>query len=97
MSKDYFFQVFPERALAGSSKKAIKGNTLYSESISRISIPFPPLSEQHRIVEKVDELMAHSTNWNSKLNPALMPISCWSIPCYQPSSTPTNSATNGRG
>jgi len=58
MSKDYLFQVLPERALAGSSRKAIKGNTLYSELISRISIPFPPLSEQHCIVEKVDELMA---------------------------------------
>jgi type I restriction enzyme S subunit len=55
--KDYLFRVLPERALAGNSKKAIKGNTLNSESISRISIPLPPEAEQHRIVAKVDELM----------------------------------------
>lgn len=56
--KNFLFKVLPARALAGNSKSAIKGNTLNSESIAALMIPLPPLSEQHRIVAKVDELMA---------------------------------------
>ncbi len=56
--KDYLFKVLPARAMAGNSKSAIKGNTLNSESIAALMIPLPPIYEQHRIVAKVDELMA---------------------------------------
>lgn len=56
--KDFLFKVLPARAMAGNSKSAIKGNTLNSESIAALMIPLPPLAEQHRIVAKVDELMA---------------------------------------
>ena len=56
--KDFLFKVLPARALAGNSKSAIKGNTLNSESIAALMIPLPPMTEQHRIVVKVDELMA---------------------------------------
>ena len=56
--KDYLFKVLPARAMAGNSKSAIKGNTLNSESIAALMIPLPPIAEQHRIVAKVDELMA---------------------------------------
>jgi len=48
----------PARANDGNSKSAIKGNTLNSESIAALLLPLPPLAEQHRIVTKVDELMA---------------------------------------
>jgi type I restriction enzyme S subunit len=58
VSQDYLFKVLPARAMAGNSKSAIKGNTLNSESIAALMIPLPPLAEQHRIVAKVDELMA---------------------------------------
>jgi type I restriction enzyme S subunit len=44
--------------MAGNSKSAIKGNTLNSESIAALLIPLPPVAEQHRIVAKVNELMA---------------------------------------
>lgn len=54
----YLFKVLPSRAQAGKTKSAIKGNTLNSESIAALQIPLPPLAEQHRIVAKVDELMA---------------------------------------
>ena len=54
----YLFKVLPSRAKAGDTKSAIKGNTLNSESIAALKIPIPPLAEQHRIVAKVDELMA---------------------------------------
>ncbi len=56
--KNYLFMVLPARALGGNTKSAIKGNTLNSESIAALTIPLPPLAEQHRIVAKVDELMA---------------------------------------
>jgi len=56
--KDFLFKMLPARAMAGNSKSAIKGNTLNSESIAALLIPLAPLAEQHRIVAKVDELMA---------------------------------------
>jgi len=58
VNKDFLFKVLPSRALAGDSKGAIKGNTLNSKSIATLLIPLPPLKEQARIVNKVDELMA---------------------------------------
>jgi type I restriction enzyme S subunit len=58
INKDFLFKVLPSRASAGNSKSAIKGNTLNSESLAALLIPLPPLSEQLRIVSKVDELMA---------------------------------------
>ena len=54
----YLFKVLPFFARRGDTKGAIKGATLNRESISNIPIPLPPLVEQHRIVAKVDELMA---------------------------------------
>ena len=54
----YLFKVLPQFARQGDTKGAIKGATLNRDSISNILIPLPPLAEQHRIVAKVDELMA---------------------------------------
>lgn len=54
----YLFKVLPNIARSGDVKAAVKGATLNRESISNLLIPLPPLSEQQRIVEKVDELMA---------------------------------------
>ena len=58
IDKKYLFKILPARANEGDSKSAIKGNTLNSESIAALLLPLPPLDEQHRIVAKVDELMA---------------------------------------
>ena len=54
----FLFKVLPDLARGGDTKGAIKGATLNRESLSNILIPLPPLAEQHRIVAKVDELMA---------------------------------------
>ena len=54
----YLFKVLPNIARSGDVKAAIKGATLNRKSISNLLIPLPPLQEQHRIVDKVDELMA---------------------------------------
>ena len=58
VDRDYLFRVLPKRAQDGDSKSAIKGKTLNSTSLAKLLIPLPPVSEQKRIVEKVDELMA---------------------------------------
>ena len=55
---EYIFKFLPTRALAGNTKSAIMGNTLNASSLAQLLIPLPPLAEQHRIVAKVDELMA---------------------------------------
>lgn len=54
----YLFVFLPQFARQGDTKGAIKGATLNRESISNILLPLPPLAEQHRIVTRVDELMA---------------------------------------
>lgn len=54
----YLFIFLGRFARMGVTKAAIKGATLNRVSISNIKIPLPPLAEQQRIVEKVDELMA---------------------------------------
>jgi hypothetical protein len=54
----YLFKILPQCAERGDTKGAIKGATLNRESIANILLPLPPLAEQHRIVAKVDELMA---------------------------------------
>ncbi|MBV6811328.1 restriction endonuclease subunit S [Xanthomonas campestris pv. pennamericanum] len=58
VSKDYLFRFLPSIALGGQQKNALMGNTLNSESMAQLLVPIPPVPEQHRIVAKVDELMA---------------------------------------
>ena len=53
----YLFQFMPLFASGGSSRDAIKGKTLNSDSLSNLLVALPPLTEQHRIVAKVNELM----------------------------------------
>ncbi len=54
----YLFKILPGFSRSGETKAAIKGATLNRNTINNICIPLPPLAEQHRIVAKVDELMA---------------------------------------
>lgn len=56
--QDYLFRFLPVFSSMGIKKDAIKGATLNSESLSKIPVSIPPLTEQFRIVNKVDELMA---------------------------------------
>ena len=52
---------------------AITSSGLYSLSVGKIrkiEIPLPPLAEQHRIVAKVDELMALCDQLEQQLNQA---------------------------
>ena len=56
--RDYLAMALPFLSNYGDTKEAIKGKTLNSDSLNNLSIPLPPLTEQKRIVEKVDEFMA---------------------------------------
>ena len=52
----YLFEVLPLLSQEGDTKTAIKGKTLNSSSLDALFIPVPPLSEQERIVQKLDQL-----------------------------------------
>ena len=51
--RNYLFRTLPLLSTAGDSKDAIKGKTLNSQSLSRLLIPLPPMSEQERIVNEL--------------------------------------------
>ena len=53
----YLFKVLPLISQTGDTKTAIKGNTLNSDSLDNLLIPLPPLKEQQRIAQKIDELI----------------------------------------
>ncbi len=55
--QDFLFKILPYISNWGNTKSAIKGKTLNSTSISNLMIPLPPLTEQKRIVEKLDKLL----------------------------------------
>jgi type I restriction enzyme S subunit len=58
ITKMYLFKIMDGLDILGDSKSAVKGVTLNTTSLNNILIPLPPLAEQKRIVEKVDELFA---------------------------------------
>ena len=55
--RNYFLAILPLITSYGDTKGAIKGKTLNSTSLNNLLIPLPPLGEQKRIVEKIEELM----------------------------------------
>ena len=59
MLRNYLFYTLPILANIGDSKDVIKGKTLNSKSLNNLLIPLPPLNEQLRIVEKIEELIPH--------------------------------------
>ena len=59
ITKWYLFNVLPLITKWGNSKDAIKGTTLNSDSLYNLLIPLPPLNEQKRIVEKIEELLPY--------------------------------------
>ena len=55
--KEYLFKVLPFLVKFGDSKNAIKGKTLNSQSLDKLLIPLPPMEEQKRIVDKLEQLL----------------------------------------
>lgn len=60
--------IFQEAVLTNSTGTAVKG--IKAAKLKRIRIPIPPLTEQHRIVAKVDELMALCDQLEAQLTAA---------------------------
>ncbi len=56
-TRDYLSYILPVVTTWGDSKDAIKGKTLNAKSIYNLLIPLPPQAEQHRIVEKLEQLL----------------------------------------
>ena len=56
-TRNYLFKALRVLNLVGRTSSAIKGKTLNSKTFPLIEVPLPPLAEQKRIVERVDELM----------------------------------------
>lgn len=54
--KNVLFTFLPQQ---GESKDAIKGKTLNSKSLHNILIPLAPLTEQQRIVSKIEQLKSY--------------------------------------
>lgn len=67
-TRDYLAYILPIIANSGDSKDAIKGKTLNSKSIYNLLVPLPPLAEQHRIVQKIEELYAEIDNMTIENN-----------------------------
>ncbi len=56
IQKQYLFYVLPIISNLGDTKDAIKGKTLNRKSLSNLLIPLPPVEEQLRIVNKLEEI-----------------------------------------
>ena len=63
-TRDYLSYILPVVTTWGDSKDAIKGKTLNAKSIYNLLIPLPPLAEQHRIVEKLEQLLGEIEQMN---------------------------------
>ena len=59
ITTSFLFRILPLISQNGDTKTAIKGATLNSDSLSNLLIPLPPLSEQHRLVTKIEELLPY--------------------------------------
>ena len=52
--RNYLFKILPFISQFGNTKNAIKGTTLNSKSLNNLLIPLPSISEQKKIVEKLE-------------------------------------------
>ncbi|MDO5759509.1 MAG: restriction endonuclease subunit S, partial [Bacteroidota bacterium] len=55
--RNYLLLTLPIIANMGDTKDAIKGKTLNNKSMATLPFPLPPLEEQKRIVEKLEEIL----------------------------------------
>lgn len=60
--KNFLFQFIGYLTKFAKSNSAVKGKTLNKSSIQNMLIPFPPIKEQKRIVEKLDKLFKELNN-----------------------------------
>ena len=74
LTNDYFKILFPAFYMKTETLSNLQGtaqkNMVSVDTLKKEPFPLPPLSEQHRIVAKVDELMALSDTLKARLNNA---------------------------
>ena len=58
ITRDYLYNFLSIITRYTASTDAIKGATLNSKKISEMLVPLPPLQEQKRIVEALDNVLA---------------------------------------
>lgn len=66
--RNYLFVMLPLLSTYGKTKSAIKGKTLNSTSLNNLLIPLPPLTEQKRIVEKIEVLLPYTKQLEKKVD-----------------------------
>ena len=66
--RNYLFVMLPLLSTYGETKSAIKGKTLNSTSLNNLLIPLPPLTEQKRIVEKIEVLLPYTKQLIKKID-----------------------------
>lgn len=68
VTNEFLFRVLPFISQRAESKGAIKGNTLNSQSIRKMLIPIPPVDEQSRLVNIIDQLNQFCDDLESQLS-----------------------------
>jgi type I restriction enzyme S subunit len=65
--RNYLFKILPIISQNGETKDAIKGKTLNSSSIYNMILPLPPLAEQKKIVEIIEQMLPLCENWEGRI------------------------------
>lgn len=68
VTNEFLFRVLPFISQRVDSKGVIKGNTLNSQSIRKMLIPIPPIDEQSRLVNIIDQLNQFCDDLESQLS-----------------------------
>lgn len=68
VTNEFLFRVLPFISQRADSKGVIKGNTLNSQSIRKMLIPIPPIDEQSRLVNIIDQLNQFCDDLESQLS-----------------------------
>ena len=61
ITRDFLLNVLPVLVLCVKKRDAVKGATLNSSKLATMFVPLPPLSEQQRIVSRIEELFDQIT------------------------------------